>query len=1189
MGGSYLGWETAAAYGQLKTVTTPLGKTQTYGYDAGGNLSAIISPLGSKATLSFNAAGLPVTVTDPRGNEAGASPASFTTTIAYDAADRQASVKDPKGGVVLNTYDPAGNLKTVTDALGRVTTYTYDPANRITSTTSPGPLTTAFTYDAAGRLASQTDGQGGKTTYGYDKAGRITTMTTPRGNTSGATPAAFTWTYGYDTAGRQTAMSDPTGQVWTTGYDSRSRPASVTDPLGNTTTSKYDESGNLAERTDALGKKASAVFDKANQLISLEDANGNTLTFGYDADGNRTSETSPLGFKSSFGYDVAGRLVSRVEPRGNVTGADPAQFTWRTGYDAAGNVISQTDPLGNTVASAYDALNNLTEQTDPQGKKTSYVYDALSRAVQVTAPDGGVTKTAFDAAGNLAARTDANQRVTTFEYDKAGRRTKVTDPLNRATQYAYDPDGNRIQITNARGQTATSLYDSRGLLTSSSYTDGTPKVSYTYDNARRTATISDGSGTRTVPYDRAGRPLAISAPGSANPFTYTYRADGSVASRTYPDGRSTSYAYDVDGRMTGQTQNNRTTTYGWDQAGNLLTTVLPTTPATTETRAYDQAGRMSSMSEGGGVRQFARDGSGRVTTETYKDATTTGYPKRYEYDSAGRVTRACSDTATNVSCLPGTTGEHYGYDKVGNRLTAASGATTTSSVYDAANQMTSSTTGGAVTNFTYDADGNQTKDVTGTYTYDVLGRVKSSTVGADTFTFVYDADGNRTAAKKNGALQRSTQWDVNTAIPRAATDLSATGTLLGDTHYGPLGEPQSLDTTTSSFFYLHDRQNSITAVRDLNGVDTYKYTYGTWGNVTGIPAGGSQQRSSYGYAGTIKDPFLTGRSQLPARSYDAKTGRFTTPDPRPDTAQPASSSTYAYADNDPVNQSDPSGACPLCVSAGIGAAIGAVVEGGIYSWQHRNGGFTAWGLTKAAGRGAVIGGISGLLMPGAGNLAARGLGLTGARALAASTAVNAGVGAGFSYALNEANCRPTDPWDLLLGAAGGAGSSLIGPAFSAIRGLWAPTVRVSAHSSSQAFRSLRLGEGPGASLVRPGARADMEPWQHVLEGTNSPWISLTLDPRVMIGTYGADSATAGRGLYGYIAVDLNRVDSEVVHAWQNLSAPSYVRDLYGVNVQETAFRDMEVLAKFRLDAEAITHYWPPGTDLQQILRDVGWK
>ncbi|MGW2677544.1 scabin-related ADP-ribosyltransferase [Streptomyces sp. NPDC001436] len=1168
-----LGNSSALAYtpaGQLKTITTPSGKTTTYGYDTGGNLSTFTSPVGAKTTFSYNAAGLPLTVTDPRGNEAGADPAAFTTAIGYDAAGRQTSVKDPKGGVTLSTYDPAGNLKSVTDALGRVSTYTYDAANRIASTTAPGAVTTSFTYDTAGRLASRTDGQGGKTTYAYDKAGRMTATTTARGNASGATPSAFTWTYGYDAAGRKTGVRSPSGQVWTTGYDKSSRPVSTTDPLGNVTTVKYDDSGNAIEHTDALGNRTSVTFDEANRPVSVEDANRNSLTFGYDADGNRVSETSPLGFKATYGYDAAGRLVSRTEPRGYAVGADPAQFTWRTGYDAADNVISQTDPLGNKVTRVYDALGNLTEESDPQNKKTAYVYDALGRTVQVTAPDGGVTKTAFDAGGNLATRTDANQRVTAFEYDKLGRRTKATDALNRATQYAYDLDGNRTQITNARGQTVTNAYDSRNLLTSSTYSDGTPKVSYTYDGVGRPAMITDGTGTRTITYDKVGRPLTISSPGSANPFTYTYRADGSVAGRTYPDGRATSYAYDADGRMTGQTQNNRSTTYGWDQAGNLLTTVLPTTPATTETRTYDQAGRMASISEGAGVRQFSRDGSGRLVTETYKDATATGYPKRYEYDAAGRVARVCSDTAANVSCLPGTGGERYSYDKAGNRLTAASGSTTTTNTYDAADQLTRSTTGTTVTDYTYDADGNQTKDATSTYVYDPVGRVKSNTVGADTYTFVYDADGNRTAAKKNGTVQRSTQWDVNTPIPRASTELSATGTLLGDYHYGPLGEPQSLDTTTSSFSYLHDRQNSITAVRDLSNVETYKYTYGTWGNATGFPGAGTQQRSPFGYNGTVKDPFLTGRAQLPARSYDPKAGRFTTPDPRPDTAQPENSSTYAYANNDPVNQSDPSGACPLCVSAGIGAAFGAVVEGGIYTWQHRDGGFSGMGLAKAAGRGAVVGGIAGLLMPGVGNLAARGLGLTGARALATSTIVNAGVGAGFSYAVNEVNCRPTDPEDLLIGAVGGASSSLAGPLANWIRQL---------RGKAPLANPMPGTNVPPKSIVAPGRvfRGDSRDPQVVFSGGFQVSPSDETFDLLRYGWYNEGSATVvGTSKHARLAAMFP----------QKAKGSTWV---YEIDTPGTGIDVNKALGfgyVFRAEKEII---FPAGIDGSRIIRAVRWS
>ncbi|MFJ3883187.1 hypothetical protein ACIPW5_37795 [Streptomyces sp. NPDC090077] len=506
---------------------------------------------------------------------------------------------------------------------------------------------------------------------------------------------------------------------------------------------------------------------------------------------------------------------------------------------------------------------------------------------------------------------------------------------------------------------------------------------------------------------------------------------------------------------------------------------------------------MASMSEGPGARQLARDASGRVTTETYKDTTTTGYPKRYEYDDAGRVARVCSDSTVNVSCLPGTTGERETYDKAGNRPTATSGSTTTTGTYDAADQMVRSTTGGASIDFTY------------------------------------DADGNRTAAKKNGTLQRSTQWDVNASISRAATDLSATDALLSSYHYGPLGEPQSLDASTSSFYYLHDRQNSITAVRDLNNVDTYTYSQGTWGNVIGTAGGGTQQRSSFGYNDTI---------------------------------------------NDPVNQSAPGGACPLCVSAGIGAAFGAVVEGGVYSWQHRNGGFTAGGFGKAVGKGALVGGLAGLLMPGTGSLAARSLGLTGGRALATSTAVNATVGAGPSYAVNGVNCRPTDPCDLLLGAAGGGNSSFIGPAFQWLRGMWAPRTVVHAYAPLRGYviRRLRPGEVPSNGLVTPGINHEVQAWQRVVQDNDSPWISLTRDPDISYSKYGGD-------VNGTVAIDLSRVDSEMLDAAAHL--PTHSHGYYDF-AKDASFRDREILVKFKVGAETAVKHCPADTAFEQVLEDI---
>ncbi|WP_187284637.1 DUF6531 domain-containing protein [Streptomyces sp. uw30] len=1167
---------TYTAQGQLETVTDPRGKLTTFAYDTAGNRVSETFPDGSRQAWGYDAAGNLTSATDPRGTAGGATPAEFTTSYGYDAAGRLLSTKDAKGNTTRNTYDVAGNLATVTDAAGKTTSFTYDAANRLTEVKDAAGHIARMSYDVMGNVASRTDASGAKTAYAYDKAGRLIATTAARGNVSGATK--YTWKYGYDKVGNRTTVTDPLGNTIKTDYDAEYRPIAVTDPLGKVRKTEYDGEGNITRTFDALGKATAYTYDANNQPLTSTDRGGKTVSYTYDDAGNLASETSPLGSKTTYGYDDNGRLTTTVEPRGNVSGADPAQYTWSTAYDAAGNILSQSDPYGNkTVSSSYDGAGQLIERADALGKKTAYEYDELGRLTNVTAPDGGITSLGYDAVGNLTSRKDANGHTTNYTYDGASRPLKITDPLGRVTSFDYDADGNRTSITNARGQKVTSTYDARNLLTQSTFSDGTPTVAHTYDAAGRPKTIKDGTGTRTVTYDDEGRPLTITSPGATNPFKYTYNDNGTIKSRTYPDGRATTYAYDSDSQIVGQSAGGKTTSYTWDAAGNLTSAKLPTTTVVTEARTYDRAGRLASVSQGTGARNFERDAAGRVVKDYFKDAATTGLADRYAYDAAGRMTRACTDTST--SCLSGSSGSTYAYDKVGNLTTSSTSTSTRTNTYDAADQLTKRVEGTTTVDFTYDADGNLTKDASGTYVYDPLGRLKSATLGSDAYAFVNDADGNRTTTNKNGVLSRTSSWDVVNPLAQIATETNSTGALIADYQYNPEGVAESQNRTTGTFYMRHDRQNSITAVYDAAGKETYTYTYTAWGVSSGKESTADGQSSIFGYTGQYKDPVLSGRLYLRERSYDPGNRRFATTDPEPAANDSANPSPYAYANNDPINQSDPSGRCPLCVSAGIGAAIGAAVEGGIYSWQHRNGGFTWGGLAKAGAQGAATGAVAGALMPGAGNVAARSLGLSEGRGLAASTAVNSAVGAGFSWGLNKVHCRPTTPWDLVIGAAGGGSSSLIGPAFSWLKNrLFAPTVTVSAHTnrlSGYAYRGLRADEDPSQGLRAAGTNPDVQAWQHVVQDNDSPWISLSRDPNVAW-------KYSGQGQKTIVAVDLSKLDSETIDAAANLRVP---HEFYNF-AKDAAWRDKEILVKFTVPADAIVMRWPAGTDFGQILRDI---
>jgi RHS repeat-associated protein len=120
--------------------------------------------------------------------------------------------------------------------------------------------------------------------------------------------------------------------------------------------------------------------------------------------------------------------------------------------------------------------------------------------------------------------------------------------------------------------------------------------------------------------------------------------------------------------------------------------------------------------------------------------------------------------------------------------------------------------------------------------------------------------------------------------------------------------------------YVHaDGLGSVKALSDGRGVITDAYAYAAFGEVLGH-AGTSEQ--PYRFAGEHYDP-VAGMQYHRARWYDPATGRFTAIDPfSGNPRRPATLNKYAYANGDPINVSDPSGAFGIgSFAAGISIGI----------------------------------------------------------------------------------------------------------------------------------------------------------------------------------------------------------------------------------------------------------------------------
>lgn len=902
------------ALGNIKTTTPPGGKATSFDYDSKGNVTSETSPTGAKTTYTYDDAGRVLTTIDPRGNVEGADPAKYTTVNRYNGDGLLESTTDPLGNVTSYEYDANGNLKKSTDAAQHVTSYIYDKFNRVTDVTAPGGATTHTDYDAVGNVIAVTDPAGAKTAYGFDKANRLTSLTSPRGNAAGVDPAKYTTTYGYDNNGNVTKTVDPTGALTTTKYDTLNRPVLVTDALSHATATAYDGNGNVTTVTDARGKVTTFTYTDADLVETVKDPLGKITTFGYDPDGNQTSRTTPLGRKRTWTYDVGGRLKSETDPRGYLTGVDPAKYTTSYGYDADGNQTSVTDPLGNTQSTQYDALGRPTVREDAGHHKALLDYDNVGRIKTVTAADGGVTNYTYDEAGDLHTRVDDNKHTTTYTYDPAHRLTSVTDPLDGTVQYRYDQDGNRREATNARGVTATTAFDARGLPTGTTYGDSTPATSSTYDAVGNRKTVTDAAGTRTFNYDENNRVIGITLPNKTTGFSYGYDDAGHITSRTYPDGRSTSFTYTSDGNRDSSTTGGVKTTYDYTAAAQLSRTTLPGANGYVQTRVYDPAGRLTDINSAK---------SDVTLTSTHAEYDAAGQPKRvdairgtaatshyYTYDEAGRLLRDCEAPTRADTCPSGATETAFTYDKVGNRLTQAKAGKSTTYSYDAADQLTQTTVGATTTSYGYDADGNQTVAGANKFTYDAANRLTSATVGSSTYGYTYDADGNRAAASKNGAALRTMTWDLNYRLPLLATENGSSGSLIADYQYNPVNQVQGETTGAGTFYYHHDLLGSVTDITDANGALQTSYSYTAFGEVTQTDSATSPPTNRFTYTGEYKEPTTSAAGYyLRSRNYAPDTGRFTSRDSYTPAQDTPAESSYAYVGNGPTHRYDPAGTC----------------------------------------------------------------------------------------------------------------------------------------------------------------------------------------------------------------------------------------------------------------------------------------
>ncbi len=912
--------------GQLTSETERNGNSISMSYNTEKHLESVTDGSGRKLTFSYNGEGLVESAKDPMGHivkytyesknltsVTQPGEASLRWQFKYNSEHEMTSETDGREHTVTTEYDSSHRVMSQTDAMERKRNWEYsttESGEAETTITEPNGSTTVELFNSTGLLTEITRDAGtseaARTYYEYNPADNLIATTDANYHTT---------TYGYDSAGDRTSEKDANSNETKWTYDSKHDIETMTTPKGETTTIKRNADGDpeVIERPAPSSKiqKITYKYDSYGDLTSETDPLERVRKFEYDSYGDRESETDAEGDKRTWKYNEDSQEISTVSPRGNVAGGEPLKYTTKIERDAQGRPLTITDPLGHATKYTYDGDGNLETISDANGNKTKYTYNADSELTSTKEPSGAVTETEYDKDGQVISQTDGNKQTTKYVRNALEEVTEEANPIGRKTTREYDGVGNLIKLTDPEGRTTTYKYDPGNRLTEVSYSDGkTHSVKYEYDKDGDRIKMVDGTGTNTYTFDQLDRQTE-SKDGHGNKVKYEYDLDNEQTKITYPNAKAITRTYNKADRLEKITDwLSDITKFSYDPDGDLTVIQYPTATGDEDKYVYNEADQMSEvkMSKGSETLAsllYARDNDGQV-----KKTTSKGLPgeevTEYSYDEDNRLTKAGSTT--------------YEYDAANNPTKIGSNTYT----YDSADELEK---GGGVT-YAYNEAGQRTKStptgVATTYGYNQAGdlisveRPKEGEHAAIADTYAYDGDGIRASQTISGTTAYLA-WDFAESTPLMLND--GTNSFI----YGPYGVPVEQIASEKALYLHHDQQGSIRLLTGSTGKVEATATFDAYGNKTGS-TGTATTPLGYDAQYTNAD---TGLIYLRARVYDPSTAQYLTVDPIDDLTH----APYYYADDNPLDMSDPSGAVAvapvleLCAEAPEVCALGAAAAG----------------------------------------------------------------------------------------------------------------------------------------------------------------------------------------------------------------------------------------------------------------------
>jgi RHS repeat-associated protein len=876
------------------------------------------------------------------------------------------------------TYDGSGRILTSTDGLGNTTTTAYTPADggpltQIQTTNQLGQTSTQVIDPGRGSLLSATDEAGYLTSAKYDPLGRITAVWNPGRSQANLDAASVKYSY---TEKQSEPLAVTTNTLVDTGtgtdyvpsvtiYDSLGQPRQtqtlaegstpsapesvVTDQLRDShgwvvQANKYVVSGSpsgqlVTAANSAINDRTLDTYDGADRVINQQDYNGLTLTDSFQTvyGGNQVT---------TIGFDPSGNPMGT--PSGtltNVLGQQTEQIQYTSAPTVTGSVVTGGGPRITTMS--YDASGNQTQVKDPAGNTWTYGYDLENRQVKEVSPDAGTVVTSYDAAGNVAYTTNGAGVTVNYSYDGLNRKvaehsgstTQGSGPLLASWTWDTLKPGKLTSASSVVGgvtyKTGMTGYDAMGnpsgtfvTVPASQPLAGTYDTAYTYSTTGQLLTEIPAAGgglsaeLLSFSYDQFGN-AQTESPVTAGATTPSY-----VSSAIWTP-------YDEISQIDlGSGSSQATQTYSYDpQTRNVtgidLTDLMPDPQVDNIAYTYNADQQITEMAD-------AQGGTGAQTED-----------QCYNYDDLSRLSEAWTSSNACASD-PASAGkstvqgpepywQSWTFDPEGDILTATSHATagsgsgdTTATYHYSAgpNHAVSSITGAntvtgtlPTVSYSYNGAGDTTSLGGQTMTWSPTGELAT----AGPASYVYTADG------KDLMESDTSGGTTTTTLYLPDEQLSTDGTTPSGVRYYTFAGHAIGEATASTaknapvnlYWVNGTAQGTLTAAvlssnESAPVIRRASTPYGTVLTNASSPAWPDDRA----FLGDPASP-ATDLVDVGARKYDPATGLFVSVDPVLNVANPQTMTGYTYAADDPVTDSDPSGALIIGGSSGGGAPTGA--------------------------------------------------------------------------------------------------------------------------------------------------------------------------------------------------------------------------------------------------------------------------